>query len=161
VAKPTVKAPALAPEATPVARSGTDLMRVDDLPEVDVAEVGPPPPRPPVEIPPLEPPKRNLRRLGAWRRDEDGGPEDDERDDDVRARPEAPRRHRRDESELSGAALFTPLADSGPELFTHGGGDRDEDDRDGGADRDDGRSRRTDDRAFNESLARARHGDAR
>jgi actin-like ATPase involved in cell morphogenesis len=65
VAKPTVQAPALAHR--PIARSAvthTDLMRFDDLPDEEVADIGPPPPRPPVEIAPLEPPRRRLLRLG-------------------------------------------------------------------------------------------------
>jgi actin-like ATPase involved in cell morphogenesis len=123
VAKPTVKSPALAHEAKPVARSGaahTDLMRLDDLPEMEEVDIGPPPPRPPVEIPPLDPPKRNLMNLNPLRRrDED--PLDDAADEDTPVR--APRRdydiRPRRKPELSGEDLFTPLDDSTPDLFTH------------------------------------------
>ncbi|HEV7648949.1 MAG TPA: Hsp70 family protein [Actinophytocola sp.] len=171
VAKPTVKAPALAHKPEPVARSGvahTDLMRLDDLPAVDVADIGPPPPRPPVEITPLDPPKRNFPvRLGMLRRDEDDPP-DDPRDEDVRPRrdPPRPRREPR-ESSLSGADLFAPLEDSASDLFTHRAEDsrtdlpRREPRRESPArhERPDegGRRHRTDDRSFNESLTRARH----
>jgi actin-like ATPase involved in cell morphogenesis len=83
VAKPTVKAPALAHTPEPLQRSAvthTDLMRIDELPEADVADVGPPPPRPPVDIAPLEPPKRRLLRLGtrgSSQDDDDLLPEDE------------------------------------------------------------------------------------
>jgi cell division ATPase FtsA len=63
VAKPTVRATAVAMVPEPIPRTEvthTDLMRLDDLPEQDLTELGPPPPRPPVEIAPLEPPRRRL-----------------------------------------------------------------------------------------------------
>jgi actin-like ATPase involved in cell morphogenesis len=124
VAKPTVKAPAL---AQPVARptgAHTDLMRMDDLPEMDAVDIGPPPPRPPVEIPPLDPPKRNLLNLNPLRRrDED--PLDDPVDEDAPIRASRRAAARRDydlrprKSDLTGEDLFTPLDDSAPDLFTH------------------------------------------
>ena len=74
VAKPTVRATALTMTPEPIARSAvthTDLMRLDDLPEEDLTELGPPPPRPPVELMPLEPPKRRLLPWGGRDRDLD------------------------------------------------------------------------------------------
>ncbi len=102
VAKPTVQAPALTHQPEPIPRSAvthTDLMRFDELPEEDLADIGPPPPRPPVEITPLEPPRRRLLRLGSragGRGDDDFDREFDRefdrRDDDLRGR--RPPRHR-------------------------------------------------------------------
>ena len=66
VAKPAVETPsssALAHRPEPVARRAAAELRLDDLPEEDLADIGPPPPRPPVEITPLEPPRRRLLRL--------------------------------------------------------------------------------------------------
>ncbi|HWM03867.1 MAG TPA: Hsp70 family protein [Actinophytocola sp.] len=107
VAKPTVQAAAPAVRSEPIGVSAgthTDLMRFDDLPPEDLADVGPPPPRPPVEITPLDPPKRRLLRLGTRTRPDDL---DDEFDvaltrhraadeSDVDIRPAEPRRSRRD-----------------------------------------------------------------
>ncbi|MCT2588046.1 Hsp70 family protein [Actinophytocola gossypii] len=96
VAKPTVRAtaPAVTPEPlTPSAVTHTDLMRLDDLPEADLSDLGPPPPRPPVDIVPLEPPKRRLLRRPT--RDEKSprrnrtpaAPEHDSRPESPRRRP--------------------------------------------------------------------------
>jgi hypothetical protein len=83
VAKPTVRASALAVTPTSTVTQHTDLMRLDeedfedDLPELgEVADIGPPPPRPPVEIPPLTPPPRGLAKMTArgGRRDADEDP---------------------------------------------------------------------------------------
>ncbi len=66
VAKPAVETPsssALAHRPEPVARRAAAELRLDELPEEDLADIGPPPPRPPVEITPLEPPRRRLLRL--------------------------------------------------------------------------------------------------
>jgi hypothetical protein len=81
VAKPTVRAAALAMTPEPLTRSTvthTDLMRFDELPEEDLTELGPKPPRPPVEIAPLEPPKRRLLGLRGPKQPDNQPPEDDE-----------------------------------------------------------------------------------
>ncbi len=95
VAKPTVQAPALTHMPEQIQRSAvthTDLMRLDDLPEAEVADIGPPPARPPVDIAPLEPPRRRLLRLGGR-----GGRQDDDFAEDDRpvSRPLADERPRR------------------------------------------------------------------
>lgn len=122
VAKPTVRAPALAVTPTSTVTQHTDLMRMDeedfedDLPELgEVADIGPPPPRPPVEIQPLEPPPRGLAKMttrmtrrGGDLDDLDRRPRDQDRawdfeDDDSNADSPAdrPRRRRRDYAEAT------------------------------------------------------------
>ncbi|HEY0447864.1 Hsp70 family protein [Actinophytocola sp.] len=104
VAKPTVKAAGLTVKPEPMPRSAvthTDLMRFDDLPAEEIADIGPPPPRPPVDIAPLEPPRRRLLKLGSRTRAAED-PDDDfdldrPRDDlDLDERPRR-RSSRRDE----------------------------------------------------------------
>ncbi|OLF11529.1 hypothetical protein BLA60_11230 [Actinophytocola xinjiangensis] len=66
VAKPTVRATAVTMAPEPIPRSAithTDLLRLEDLPEEDLTDLGPPPPRPPVDIAPLDPPRRRLLGL--------------------------------------------------------------------------------------------------
>lgn len=111
VAKPTVRAPALAVTPTSSVTQHTDLMRMDeedfedDFPDLgEVADIGPPPPRPPVEIPPLDPPPKGLAKVttrlgrrGAEVDDLDRHPRDQDRawdfeDDDSQA--DRPRRRR-------------------------------------------------------------------
>jgi molecular chaperone DnaK (HSP70) len=91
IAKPTVRAAALAPSAVGV--SHTDLLRMSDYSEDEhfadldeIVHIGPPPPRPPVDVPPLDPPQRGLRRL-LGRRDDDYEPDDldDDPEEDVDA----------------------------------------------------------------------------
>lgn len=139
---------------SPPAVNSTDLMRFDDLPEEQLADIGPPPPRPPVEITPLEPPKRRLMPglpgLGGRSATTDPddhltGLRDDDRDPALRPRrPDAePPRPRRSEDE---------------ERPRRRRDDRDRYEWPGPADEDalDRGRRHSDDRAFNESLSRAR-----
>ena len=91
IAKPTVRAAALAPSSLGVTH--TDLLRMSDsaaderMADLDeIVHIGPPPPRPPVDIPPLDAPPRGLRRI-LRRRDADDADdyEPDDAADDVAA----------------------------------------------------------------------------
>ncbi|MGH3880528.1 MAG: Hsp70 family protein [Actinophytocola sp.] len=146
---------------SPPAVNSTDLMRFDDLPDDQLADIGPPPPRPPVEITPLEPPKRRLLPtlpalpvLGG--RSGTTDPDDhltDLRDDD---RAPAPRPRRRPDTEPP-----RPRSEDEERPRRRRDDDRYDGDRNewpGPADQDafDRGRRRGDDRVFNESLSRAR-----
>jgi actin-like ATPase involved in cell morphogenesis len=67
VAKPAVETPSNpsrpAHKPEPVARRDAAELQLAELPEEDLADLGPPPPRPPVEITPIEPPRRRMLRL--------------------------------------------------------------------------------------------------
>ena len=78
VAKPAVETPSSrsvpAHKPEPVGRRAAAELQPAELPEEDLADIGPPPPRPPVEITPLEPPRRRMLRLPT----RGGGDEEDD-----------------------------------------------------------------------------------
>ncbi|HEY7592805.1 MAG TPA: Hsp70 family protein [Actinophytocola sp.] len=168
VAKPTVQARALAHQPLaahtpePVRPAGSDLVSLAELPPEDLADIGPPPPRPPVEITPLEPPKRRMLPFG--RRDDEDVDDDRERyreDEPDEEREPARTGGRRRESlfeprrrDWDSAELDVPRRRRAEER--HWPDDDEPAARSWPAEP--RRRHRTDDRAFNESLPRNRHG---
>ncbi|GAB3465961.1 Hsp70 family protein [Actinophytocola sediminis] len=133
VAKPTVRATAVAMTPEPIARSAvthTDLMRLDDLPKEDLTDLGPPPPRPPVEIAPLEPPKRRLLGLRSRSRaKDDEEPAEDSEFADLDLTPRARRRARPsevDETPEKPSRTFDADRDAFEEALAHNSATDDE-----------------------------------
>jgi actin-like ATPase involved in cell morphogenesis len=172
VARPAVETPSSpsvpAHKPEPVARRAAAELQPAELPEEDLADIGPPPPRPPVEITPIEPPRRRLLRLPT----RGGGEEDDlpprrERElDDSRefadldrepAHTGEYRRHREPAAAGERRRTAADLLRSERRVWESGEFDIDVPRRRRAEDARDhswpsGETPRTDDRAFNESL---------